>query len=35
MVLYIFVTIPQIFIRTGGPITTTAHKVGHNSKIEL
>jgi hypothetical protein len=28
------VMIPQIFIRTGGPITVTAHKAGCNSKIE-
>jgi hypothetical protein len=28
------VTIPQIFIRTGGPITAMAHEVGRNLKIE-
>jgi hypothetical protein len=28
------VMIPQIFIRTGGPITTTAHEAGRNPKIE-
>jgi hypothetical protein len=29
------VTIPQIFIRTGGPITATAHEAGRNPKIDL
>jgi hypothetical protein len=28
------VTIPQIFIQTGGPITATTHEVGRNPKIE-
>jgi hypothetical protein len=27
------VTIPQIFIRTGGPITATTHEAGCNPKI--
>jgi hypothetical protein len=29
------VTIPQIFIQTGGLITATAHDAGCNSKIEF
>jgi hypothetical protein len=28
------VTIPQIFIQTGGPITAMTHEVGRNPKIE-
>jgi hypothetical protein len=28
------VTTPQIFARTRGPITTTAHEAGRNTKIE-
>jgi hypothetical protein len=28
------VMIPQIFIRTGGLITTTAHEIGRNPKIK-
>jgi hypothetical protein len=28
------VTIPQIFIRTGGSITAMTHEAGRNTKIE-
>jgi hypothetical protein len=32
--IYIYVTILEIFIWTGGPITATAHEAGRNPKIE-
>jgi hypothetical protein len=31
---YEIVMIPQIFIRTGGPITVMTHETGRNLKIE-
>jgi hypothetical protein len=30
----IYLMIPQIFIRTGGPVTVVTHEVGRNPKIE-